>query len=164
MLNEELNQVNDLAKISDEEEIKLQIGRLEMGTKDEQEEIVKLKKKLVDIQMKKERESVKEWGLELGPMSWDEGEIEIAKLNSNLKEGEKPWRFPARYELVDKFNETRTTPEGFKSSEYWSDTTDNDDLAVRVQVVNMADGSETGVIKSYKGDENHPYIYIRLVR
>ena len=64
-----------------------------------------------------------EWGPELGQISWDDAQEKIVELNAKLAEGEKPWRLPTKDELVAEFEKTGSTPIGFQSGSYWSNTT-----------------------------------------
>jgi hypothetical protein len=85
-----------------------------------------------------------EWGADLGEMSWYTGEEEIAKLNGNLSEEEKKWRFPTVEELQAEFKKTNSKPAGFESENYWSGATDPDD--------SNGVGSDAYIVVMYKGD------------
>lgn len=76
-------------------------------------------------------ESKLELGPNLSPMSWNDAQEKISKLNKNITKGEKPWRLPSKDELVAEFKITNSTPDGFISDFYWSGTThpDNSDIA-----------------------------------
>jgi hypothetical protein len=58
-------------------------------------------------------------------MTWYGVEEKIADLNEDLKEGERPWRLPTKDELIAKFNETGSCPEGFYLKFYWSGDVDS---------------------------------------
>lgn len=79
-----------------------------------------------------------EWGQEIKPMDFGSLKEEIRELNSKLGEDEQKWRLPTKEELLFEFGKTNSTPVGFKSDIYWSDTMSSDsDFVYRV---NMSDG------------------------
>ncbi|MEI7513453.1 MAG: hypothetical protein WCJ74_02425 [bacterium] len=52
-----------------------------------------------DIESKED--AVLVWGEDFGKMSWKEAWNKLEELNKDVKEGEKPWRFPTANELLD---------------------------------------------------------------
>jgi len=98
-----------------------------------------------------------EWGPELGLGSWDEAQAKIEELNSELAEGEKPWRLPAIEELQAEFKKTNSTPSGFRRYYYWSGTT-HPFVSIGAGHVDMENGN------AYYNPKENPSGFVRLVR
>ncbi len=110
--------------------------------------------------MKEATESIEvsklEWGPEFDLVDWNKAQEKIVEFNAGLAEGEKPWRLPTKDELLAEFHKTDSTPNGFKSSGYYSSTeypTQHD----AVYSVHMYDGSLMSTSKT-------SVLHIRLVR
>ncbi len=65
------------------------------------------------------QESLKsEWGIDIDTrINWDDAIRIIEELNTNLPEGEKPWRLPTSEELLEA---DRLKTKGFKEGAYWA--------------------------------------------
>lgn len=98
-----------------------------------------------------------EWGPLYNAMTMDRAREELYEINRNLKEGEKPWRFPTEDEIVFLFNRVGLTPEGFynkgfrNKGDYWATTKGQANL-ISVSIV------------SGKSSSNDSYSFTRFVR
>ena len=106
------------------------------------------------------KEKVKlEWGLEIGQMNWYDALKKVDELNLGLTETER-WRMPTSDELLAKFNETESLPEGFKGGYYLSSTLVPDHAGEFVCV------GMSKISKAYttNGEKTFPNAYLHCVR
>lgn len=111
--------------------------------------------------------------LEWSPMFlnkiWSDVHIEIAELNSILKEGEKKWRLPTPEELEKAMNDQLHGVEnGFdRLTSYWSEAeADNNGKVVGTWAEIVYFGEDTGIRTGEAGEPGDKYHtnYFRLVR